>query len=59
MLDYDRRDVPLACVKVAIPGLCHFWNRRGAERLFTAPVRQGILDAPLAETALNPINFFL
>ncbi|MFO7482505.1 TOMM precursor leader peptide-binding protein [Oceanibaculum nanhaiense] len=59
VLDYDRRDVPLACVKVAVPGLCHFWNRRGADRLFTAPVRQGILDAPLAETALNPINFFL
>ena len=59
VLDYDRRDVPLACVKVAVPGLCHFWNRRGADRLFTAPVRQGILDAPLAEAALNPINFFL
>lgn len=59
VLDYDRRDVPLACVKVAVPGLCHFWNRRGTDRLFKAPVRQGIFDSPLPETALNPINFFL
>ncbi len=59
VLDYDRADVPLACVKVAVPGLCHFWNRRGTPRLFAAPVAEGALAEPLAEDALNPVSFYI
>lgn len=58
-MDYDRRDVPLACVKVVVPGLCHFWNRRGEPRLFQSPVRQGLFAAPLSEDRLNPLSFFI
>lgn len=59
VLDFKRRDVPLSCVRTVAPGLCHFWNRRGAPRLFQAPVDAGRLAQPLTEDALNPISFFV
>lgn len=59
VLDFDRKDVPLSCVRTIAPGTCHFWNRRGVPRLFQAPVDAGRLDAPLTEDALNPISFFV
>ena len=59
VLDLDRSDVPLSCVRTVAPGICHFWNRRGAPRLFQAPVAAGRLDAPLSEDGLNPISFFV
>ena len=59
VLDFDRKDVPLSCVRTVVPGLCHFWNRRGVPRLFAAPVAAGRLDQPLREDELNPISFFV
>lgn len=57
--DLSRADLPLNCVRVVVPGLCHFWNRRGAERLYQAPLRMGRLAEALPEAELNPLNFFL
>lgn len=59
VLDFNRRDAPLACVRTVVPGLCHFWNRRGVPRLFQAPVDAGRLSQPLGEAELNPISFFV
>lgn len=59
VLDYDRADLPLACARVVVPGLRHFWNRRAPGRLYDVPVRLGWLPAPLAEADLNPVSFFL
>ncbi|MBS0550333.1 MAG: TOMM precursor leader peptide-binding protein [Proteobacteria bacterium] len=57
--DYGRSDLPLACTRVVVPGLRHFWSRRGPGRLFDVPVRMGWLAKPLAEADLNPIGFFI
>ena len=57
--DFDRKDVPLSAVRTAVPGICHFWNRRGNPRLFEAPVRAGRLDKPLTEDELNPVSFYV
>lgn len=57
--DFNRSDAPLSCVRTVAPGICHFWNRRGAPRLFQAPVDAGRLSKPLTEDALNPISFFV
>ncbi|MBU0726260.1 MAG: TOMM precursor leader peptide-binding protein [Alphaproteobacteria bacterium] len=59
VLNFDRGNLPLDCVRVVVPGLCHFWNRRGVPRLFSAPVAQGLLDKPLKEAELNPLSFFV
>ncbi len=57
--DYGRTDLPLACARVVVPGLRHFWSRRGPGRLYDVPVRLGWLPKPLAEADLNPIGFFI
>lgn len=59
VVDYSRKDLPLNCVRVVVPGLRHFWNRRAPGRLTEVPVRMGIRDRPLDEGDLNPVNFFL
>lgn len=59
VLDYARTDTPLACVKVIVPGMRHFWARRGPGRLNEVPARMGWLDAPSSEDDLNPIDFVL
>ena len=59
VLDFNRSDAPLSCVRTVAPGLCHFWNRRGVLRLFQAPVNAGRLSQPLTEGDLNPISFFV
>ncbi|MEM9761761.1 MAG: TOMM precursor leader peptide-binding protein [Pseudomonadota bacterium] len=59
VLDYARTQMPLACVKVIVPGLRHFWARKGAGRLNDVPVAMGWLDHPNTEADLNPINFVL
>lgn len=58
VLDYGRTDMPLATVKVFVPGMRHFWGRRGPGRLYDVPVQLGWQAAANAETALNPVNFF-
>lgn len=57
--DLGRPELPLSCVRVVVPGLCHFWNRRGALRLYEVPVAMGWRDRPSDESELNPIPFFL
>jgi len=57
--DYARADLPLACARVVVPGLRHFWSRRGPGRLFDVPVRMGWLARPLTEAELNPVGFFI
>jgi len=59
VVDYSRNDLPLNCVRVVVPGLRHFWNRRAVGRLTEAPVRMGNLARPLREDELNPVNFFI
>ena len=54
VLDQTRPDVGLPVVRVVAPGLRHFWARFGPGRLYDVPVREGWVDAPLAESALNP-----
>ncbi len=58
VVNYSRDDIPLSSVRVVVPGLRHFWNRRAQGRLFDAPVRMGYLDRPLTEDQLNPLPFF-
>ncbi|HZY55226.1 MAG TPA: TOMM precursor leader peptide-binding protein [Reyranella sp.] len=57
--DYSRKDLPLACARIVVPGLRHFWSRRGPGRLYDVPVRMGRLARPLQEAELNPIGFFI
>ncbi|MEM7189894.1 MAG: TOMM precursor leader peptide-binding protein [Pseudomonadota bacterium] len=59
VLDQSRADTGLKVVRVAVPGLRHFWPRLGPGRLYDVPVKMGWLDAPLDEQALNPAHFFL
>lgn len=57
--DLSRPDLPVNCVRVVVPGLRHFWNRRAPGRLYDLPVKMGWLDKPRLESELNPIGFFL
>jgi ribosomal protein S12 methylthiotransferase accessory factor len=59
VLDQTRPDVGLAVVKVLAPGLRHFWARFAPGRLYDVPAKLGWVEAPLAESALNPIPMFL
>lgn len=59
VLDYARVDTPLVSVKVVVPGMRHFWSRRGPGRLFDVPVRMGWLPRAYSEDELNPVNFVL
>jgi oxazoline/thiazoline synthase len=57
-LDLTRPDIGLNVAKVIIPGLCHFWNRFGARRLYDVPVKLGWRDTPIAEADVNPLPVF-
>lgn len=59
VLDMTRPDVGLHVVKVAVPGLRHFWPRFAPGRLYEVPVRLGWRSSPLAEEQLNPFPLFL
>jgi bacteriocin biosynthesis cyclodehydratase domain-containing protein len=58
VLDQTRPDVGLPVVKVAVPGLRHFWARFAPGRLYDVPVALGWLPAPLAERDLNPLQVY-
>jgi oxazoline/thiazoline synthase len=58
-LDLTRPDVGFPTVRAVVPGLRHFWSRLAPGRLYDVPVRLEWLPAPLPESALNPIPFFL
>ena len=59
VLDQTHPDIGLPVVKVAVPGLRHFWPRFGPGRLYDVPVAMGWRTTPLAEPALNPVHLFL
>jgi ribosomal protein S12 methylthiotransferase accessory factor len=59
VLDTTRDDIGFPTVRVAVPGLRHFWARFAPGRLYDVPVALGWLPSPLAETDLNPVPFFL
>jgi oxazoline/thiazoline synthase len=56
VLDYSRPDLPLATVKVVVPGLRHFWRRLGPGRLYDVPVIMGDRATPASEDDLNPLT---
>ncbi len=58
-MDLSWPDLDLACARVVVPGLRHFWTRFAPGRLYDVPVKLGWLDKPKAEAELNPIPFFL
>ncbi|RQQ46299.1 TOMM precursor leader peptide-binding protein [Burkholderia stagnalis] len=59
VVDKTRPDIGLSVAQVIAPGLCHFWPRLGARRLYSVPVVLGWRDAPCDESALNPALLFL
>ena len=59
VVDKTRPDIGLPVVQVIVPGLCHFWPRFGAPRLYSVPVSQGWLDRPRCEDELNAALLFL
>lgn len=58
VLDQTRPDIGLSVVKVAVPGMCHFWRRFGQRRLYEVPVRMGWLDEPPTPGSFNPYTIF-
>lgn len=52
-LDQSRPDVEFPAVRVAAPGLRHFWARFGPGRLYDIPVKLGWLESPKSEDQLN------
>ncbi|QTO22392.1 TOMM precursor leader peptide-binding protein [Burkholderia seminalis] len=59
VVDKTRPDLGLSVVQVIAPGLCHFWPRFGAQRLYSVPVRLGWRGQPSRETELNEALLFL
>jgi oxazoline/thiazoline synthase len=54
VLDQTRLDVGLPVVRVVVPGMRHFWPRKGPGRLYEVPVKMGWLTDPIPERDLNP-----
>ncbi len=59
VIDNTRPTLPLNSVKVFIPGLCHIFPLFGLERLYTAPVKNGLLDQANSESTLNSIELLI
>ncbi|WP_207880380.1 YcaO-like family protein, partial [Pseudomonas sp. 32_A] len=59
VVDKTRPDIGLPVVQVIAPGLCHFWPRFGAPRLYSVPVAQRWRERPRDEDALNRALLFL
>jgi ribosomal protein S12 methylthiotransferase accessory factor len=59
VVDKTRPDIGVSVVQTIVPGLCHFWPRFGATRLYSVPVAQGWLAEPRDETELNRALLFL
>lgn len=59
VVNKTRPDIGLSVVQTIVPGLCHFWPRFGAQRLYDVPVRQGWLPRAREETELNRALLFL
>ncbi|KFG92407.1 hypothetical protein GQ56_0137480 [Burkholderia paludis] len=59
VVDKTRPDIGLHVVQVIAPGLCHFWPRFGAQRLYSVPVQLGWRGQPCSEPELNEALLFL
>ncbi|KWZ40698.1 bacteriocin biosynthesis cyclodehydratase [Burkholderia savannae] len=59
VVDKTRPDIGLPVVQVIAPGLCHFWPRFGAQRLYSVPVLERWRERPRDEDALNRALLFL
>jgi ribosomal protein S12 methylthiotransferase accessory factor len=57
--DLTRPDVSFPVVKVAAPGLRHFWRRLGPGRLYDVPIRLGWIPQPRSEVEMNPVSMFV
>ena len=58
-VDLTRPETGVSVVRVFASGLRHPWRRFAPGRLYDVPVKQGWLEKPTAETALNPIGCML
>jgi ribosomal protein S12 methylthiotransferase accessory factor len=56
VLDQTRPDIEAPVVRVVVPGLRHFYRRFGPGRLYDVPIKLGLRDRPLLESALNPFH---
>jgi oxazoline/thiazoline synthase len=56
VLDQTRPDIEVPVVRVAVPGMRHFYRRFAPGRLYDVPVKLGWLERRLGETDLNPIH---
>ncbi|WP_324657260.1 TOMM precursor leader peptide-binding protein [Burkholderia thailandensis] len=59
VVDKTRPDIGLPVVQVIAPGLCHFWPRFGAPRLYSVPVAERWCERPRDEDELNRALLFL
>ncbi|WP_133648212.1 TOMM precursor leader peptide-binding protein [Paraburkholderia flava] len=59
VVDKTRPDIGLPVVQVIVPGLCHFWPRFGAPRLYAVPVAQRWFARARDEAELNGVLLFL
>jgi oxazoline/thiazoline synthase len=59
VLDLTRADIGLNVVKVIVPGMCHWWKRLGAKRLYEVPVKMGWLQESFTEQQLNPFPMWM
>jgi ribosomal protein S12 methylthiotransferase accessory factor len=59
VVDKTRPDIGLPVVQVIVPGLCHFWPRFGAPRLYSVPVGQRWIAQARDEAELNQVLLFL
>lgn len=59
VIDKTRPDIGLPVVQVIAPGLCHFWPRFGAQRLYSVPVQLGWREQVCRESELNQALLFL
>lgn len=51
--DYKRPELPVETIKVTVPGTCHMWPQFALERLYSVPVKLGLIDQELSESQLN------
>lgn len=57
--DLTRDEIGIPAVRVAVPGLRHFWARFAPGRLYDVPVRQGWRSTPAREEELNRTAIFM
>jgi bacteriocin biosynthesis cyclodehydratase domain-containing protein len=56
VLDQTRPDIDVPVVRVAVPGMRHFYRRFAPGRLYDVPIKLGWRDRPVPESELNPIH---